>query len=61
MPAWLGNSGFGRLRWRIVVASARTNWQSGGWEGEFTVEAMAARWQPVAPAGAGAAMAQRLK
>jgi hypothetical protein len=45
----------------MVVASARTNWQSSGWEREFTVETMAARWQPVAPAGAGAAMAQQLK
>jgi hypothetical protein len=61
MLAWLGNSGFGRLRWRIVVASARTNWQSGGWEGEFIVEAMVAWWQSVAPTGAGADMAQRLK
>jgi hypothetical protein len=58
-PVLPGSSGFGRLRWRIVVASARTNWQSGGWEGECTVEAMA-RWPPAARAGAGAAMAQRL-
>jgi hypothetical protein len=45
----------------MVVASARTNWQTGGWEREFTVEAVAARWQPVALAGAGAALVQRLK
>jgi hypothetical protein len=53
-PVLPGSPGFGRLRWRIVVASARTNGRPVAGRGSSPWPAMAARWQLAVQAGAGA-------